>query len=95
MTDFIQHAQSINDDGLVVGWGRRADGHIEAVLLTPRHAAADLDHDSDVGFSDLLLLLSAWGPCPEEPTCIGDLTDDGDVDVDDLLIVLVEWGPCS
>ena len=28
----------------------------------------DIDEDCDVGFSDLLLLLAAWGPCEEAAT---------------------------
>jgi bacillopeptidase F len=51
----------------------------------------DLDVTGDVGFGDLLLVLSAWGPCPG---CPEDLDDNGDVGFSDLLTVLSEWGPC-
>jgi len=60
--------------------------------ITPR-CAEDFDWDWDVGFSDLLAVLTRWGSngCgrPE------DLDRDCDVDFDDLLILLAAWGPCE
>jgi len=53
---------------------------------------ADLDDSDDVGFSDLLILLAAWGPpCPG---CPADLDGSGEVLFGDLLILLAAWGPC-
>ena len=53
----------------------------------------DLDHDGNVGISDLLTLLSAWGPVPTpDPP---DFTGDSIVGTSDLLILLANWGPCS
>ncbi len=49
----------------------------------------DLDGDGTVGVADLLMLLSAWGPCP---ACPADCDADGTVGVLDLLIVLANWG---
>jgi len=50
----------------------------------------DLDGDQSVGFGDLLLLLTAWGP-----GCSGaDLDGDGLVGFNDLLLLLTAWGPC-
>jgi hypothetical protein len=58
----------------------------------------DVNLDGVVDVSDLLALLAAWGPCPEEPCppldCPADLNHDGVVDVSDLLILLANWGPC-
>ena len=55
---------------------------------------ADADGDGEVGFSDLLLVLAQWGPCP--PKCLGDIDGDGVVSVSDLLQVLRAWGqPCE
>lgn len=51
--------------------------------------AGDLDGDSDVGVSDLLALLAAWG------TPAGDVNGDGATDVADLLALLSAWGPCA
>ena len=52
---------------------------------------ADLDGSGDVGVTDLLNLLGAWGTDPGGPP---DFDDDGDVGVTDLLLLLGQWGPC-
>jgi hypothetical protein len=49
----------------------------------------DLDGDGHVTFADLLLLLSAWGPCAG---CAEDLDESGVVGFGDLLILLGSWG---
>ena len=51
----------------------------------------DVDGNDDVGFTDLLAVLSAWGPCPN---CPEDLDGSGDVGFTDLLTVLQGWGAC-
>ncbi len=53
----------------------------------------DLDNDGLVGVTDLLILLSAWGPCPNPcpPTCQPDLNADCAVNVTDLLALLATW----
>lgn len=51
----------------------------------------DINNDSVIDVSDLLVLLGAWGPCS---ACAADLTGDGHVDVSDLLALLAAWGPC-
>lgn len=64
------------------------------VFTSSIHAAppcnADLDDDGQVGTSDLLTLLSSWGPCEG---CIADLDSDGNVATSDLLTLLSGWGP--
>ena len=45
----------------------------------------DLNGDGTVGIDDILILLSAWGPCSG---CAADINGDGTVGVDDLLIML-------
>ena len=52
---------------------------------------ADIDGSGDVGFADLLELLTNWGPCVG---CPQDLDGNDDVGFSDLLIVLTSWGPC-
>jgi V8-like Glu-specific endopeptidase len=51
----------------------------------------DLNSDSVVNVSDLLILLGAWGNCSG---CAEDLNNDGVVNVSDLLILLGNWGAC-
>ena len=51
----------------------------------------DLDGDGSVGASDLLSLLSSWGPCQG---CPADFDDNGTVGASDLRALLVNWGPC-
>ncbi len=51
----------------------------------------DIDFDSEVGFSDLLLLLASWGACDG---CPADFSHSGDVGFTDLIDLLANWGPC-
>jgi len=48
----------------------------------------DLNGDGLLNVEDLLLMLSAWGPCAG---CTEDITSDGAVDVSDLLLLLSYW----
>ena len=48
----------------------------------------DVNGDGTVDVSDVLALVSAWGPCSG---CTEDLNQNGMVDVTDLLIVLGNW----
>jgi hypothetical protein len=53
----------------------------------------DLTGDGAVGVNDVLVMLAAWGPCPDPPApCPADLDGDGSVGVLDLLILLGNWG---
>ncbi len=61
--------------------------------VAPVFAAADLDMDGMVGIIDFLMLLAAWGPCPDPPaTCPADLDGSGDVGITDMLELLGAWG---
>jgi Ca2+-binding EF-hand superfamily protein len=51
----------------------------------------DVDGDGEVGFGDLLEILSSWGPCPPERP--QDVNGDGSVGFQDLLDVLSSRGP--
>jgi hypothetical protein len=53
----------------------------------------DFDGDGTIGFSDLVAILSNWGPCKAE--CPWDLDKDGEVSFSDLVQVLAAWGPCE
>jgi len=53
----------------------------------------DVDNDGDVDFQDLLLLLAAWGDCPEPPEeCPADFDGNGVVNFTDILLLLGHWG---
>jgi hypothetical protein len=56
-------------------------------------APADLDGDGEVAMSDFVILLGAWGTCPEPPAaCLADLDGDGAVGITDVLDLLAAWG---
>jgi hypothetical protein len=57
----------------------------------PDPQPADLDGDGFVTFADLLILLSAWGPCPRDAACPADIDCDGAVGFADLLLLLANW----
>lgn len=66
----------------------------EAILWIGGGRPADLSGDGAVDFNDLLLLLAAWGACPDPcpPVCPADLSGDCEVSMPDLLQLLAEWG---
>ncbi|MBT8485411.1 MAG: hypothetical protein HKO59_06050 [Phycisphaerales bacterium] len=79
-----------------VMWANGTTTHLAGVAtdqtITIFGRAADIDGDGVVGFVDLLMLISAWGPCPDPPApCIADVDGNGSVDILDLLTVLAGW----
>ena len=62
-----------------------------SIVAAPAECPWDLDGCDTVGASDLLALLSSWGPCKG---CPADFNDDGIVGASDLLDLLANWGPC-
>ena len=61
--------------------------------VAPLTNPADINGDGTVGIGDFLLLLAAWGPCPEPPRpCPADLDGDGIVGIGDMLILFGAWG---
>lgn len=55
----------------------------------------DLDGNRNVGFSDLVILLNAWGPCAPAASCVADLNFSGSIGFEDLVELLTAWGPCG
>jgi hypothetical protein len=51
----------------------------------------DVNNDSSVDVTDLLIVVGAWG----DPGGIADVNEDGTVNVSDLLLVVDAWGPCQ
>ncbi|MCP3904458.1 MAG: hypothetical protein GY715_12595 [Planctomycetes bacterium] len=86
-------ATDINDDGQIVGWGWK-DGEARGFRLTPVTAGScsgDVDASGDIGFSDILEIISAWGctACPSR-----DVDGNGVIDAADLFQAFDAWGPC-
>ena len=53
---------------------------------------ADLDGDGFVSTSDLLILLSSWGPCANCKDCPADYDGNCSVGTSDLIFLLSNWG---
>ena len=97
----VVQAHDVSDDGWIIALADDDPNtpgiQPHAVILIPDQDCqvccfADLDCDGTVGVKDLLILLSAWGPCLG---CPADLDCDGVVGVKDLLALLAAWGPCQ
>jgi hypothetical protein len=82
------------EDTLVV-LGLASAAKLELVVVVGETCPEDIDGSGDVGFTDLLTVLSTWGPCPPAAPCEADIDASGDVGFTDLLAVLATWGPCS
>lgn len=81
---------AISNAGIIAGVAD-ASGGPHAARLTPLATkSADLDQDSWVGSSDLVLLLSGWGRCPRLG-CSSDLDCNGVVNGYDLAHLLAAW----
>ncbi len=57
----------------------------------PTSCPSDVDCDGNVGITDFLALLAAWGTDPGGPP---DIDGDGTVGINDFLLLLANWGPC-
>ncbi|MEE9131672.1 MAG: hypothetical protein V3T84_16780 [Phycisphaerales bacterium] len=73
------------------GPGGQLSGRFDDVTFGVTACLWDLDNNGNVGASDLLALLVAWGTDPSGPP---DFDGDGNVGASDLLALLVNWGPC-
>ncbi|MCH8151443.1 MAG: hypothetical protein IH830_03605 [Planctomycetes bacterium] len=88
----INWGTAVANAGQITGRATSSTG-VVAFLLTPiQPPLGDLDSDCAVGITDLLILLSNWGPCPPKAACPADLDGDGGVGILDLLTLLANWG---
>ena len=69
--------------------GQPANGVAKLRLPIKMH---DMTCDGVIDVSDLLAVISAWGPCPDEGACPADADRDGQVQVSDLLLIIGGWG---
>jgi len=91
-TGVLIEAMAINANGDIAGTAF-VNGELEAFILTvAAPCPEDLDGNSAVGFSDVLAIIGAWGPCAG--ACPEDLSGNGVVDFADILAVIGAWGPC-
>ncbi len=76
-------------------WEAAGSGAVPTVIVEGTVVVgneADLDGDGSVGTSDLLILLSLWGPCGDCNDCSADFDDNCVVGTNDLLFLLSNWG---
>jgi hypothetical protein len=92
--DFYRY---LDPDGLLTillygeRYGDRSYHDYVSVAVTHR-IAEDIDGDGIVGINDFLLLLAAWGPCPDPPAdCPADIDGNGEVNINDFLLLLAAW----
>lgn len=89
----IADVWAINNAAQVTGKANHSEFGSPIVRLSPiLPTPGDLDGDGSVGASDLLILLTNWGPCPDCDDCPADLDGNCSVGASDLLILLVNWG---
>jgi T5SS/PEP-CTERM-associated repeat protein len=73
-------------------WLVLQDSH-DVSLTVISTETGDVNGDGVVDTEDLLLLLAAWGDCPDPPEeCPADFDGNGVVDTADLLALLAAWG---
>ena len=83
---------SVSGDVVLVGAaGDDDNGDGAGSAFVFRSCPWDLDGDGDVGITDFLDLLGAWGPNPGHPA---DFDGDDIVGITDFLELLGNWGPC-
>ena len=91
----LERAMGINQTGQIAVAAHSDDPDASVgLLLSPIGIGipGDLDGDGQVGASDLLILLTNWGPCADCDDCAADLDRNCVVGARDLLILLINWG---
>lgn len=82
-------AQDLRGEVYIIEHGTGSNGEMwKIVPVTPTQSDNDLNCDGAVDFTDLLALLSVYGPCDG---CFEDLDGNHEVDFNDLLALLADW----
>ena len=88
----------VDDDGLpdllTANTDAQSGGGSVTVLINDSVCIGDVAGNGNVGFDDLLLMISVWGPCPDGD-CPADIDESGVVGFNDLTLLLNGWGPCA
>ena len=85
----------------MVSWANRGSpatfGSIAAALYRAPTTCCltDIVVNGRTDVDDLLLVITAWGPCANPSICPADVNGDLVVNVDDLLAVISGWGQCQ
>lgn len=92
--DFMIHAIDLDcnanlvPDACDIADGTLGDANANGI---PDPCEGDLDQSGVIDGADLERLISAWGPCGEQPRCASDFDGDGMTGIGDLLILLGSW----
>ena len=80
----------VGNDGALYYLGRNA-GRVYRVQI---NCIGDVNASATVDVTDLLAVITTWGPCANPNNCPSDMNDDNTVNVNDLLAVITHWGAC-
>ena len=81
---------AIGQDGILIVCGVGTD--VRAYQTKIPQIPGDLNGDGVVNTTDLLILFSNWGSCPNCKSCPADLDGDCTVSTNDLLLLFANWG---
>ena len=95
--EFLRDSNTTDDKGQIAydQWvleGKSAPIAMDSIMVEIEDSETipgDVNDDGVVNISDLLIIISDWGPCDG---CSSDVNADGAVDVTDLLLAIANWG---
>jgi hypothetical protein len=98
--DNVEHlfVRNLAAGDYVIELRRKADGVAEprdvalAWIMPATFKPADINRDGAVNTDDLILLIGAWGTCPNPNSCPADINQNGVVNTDDLILLIGAWG---
>ena len=94
--EFLRDANVTDDKGQIAynQWellGKSAPIVMDSSMIDLNNTGTpgDVNGDGVINVSDILLIISEWGPCS---ACPADVNQDGSVNVTDLLLAIANWG---